>query len=34
MTSIFCKHCNRDRKKHSSKELIDCTLSLIEVVKT
>ena len=34
MSSIFCKQCNQERKNHSSKELIECTLNLIEVVKT
>jgi|SaaInlStandDraft_7_1057024.scaffolds.fasta_scaffold22226_3 hypothetical protein len=34
MSSIFCKCCNQERQNHSAKELIDCTLSLIEVVKT
>ena len=34
MSSIFCKQCNRERKNHSDKELIECTLSLIEVIET
>jgi hypothetical protein len=34
MSSIFCKQCNQERKKHSAKELVECTLSLIEVIET
>ena len=34
MSSIFCKQCNQERKNHSDKELIECTLSLIEVIET
>ncbi len=34
MSSIFCKQCNQERKNHSEKELIDCSLSLIEELKT
>lgn len=33
MTSTFCKHCNQERKNHSAKKLLDCTLSLIEGIK-
>ena len=34
MTSIFCKRCNQERSNHSDKELIECTLLLIEDLKT
>ena len=34
MSSIFCKQCNQERKNHSAKELVQCTLSLIEVIET
>ena len=34
MSSIFCKQCNQERKKHSAKELVECSLSLIEVIET
>jgi hypothetical protein len=34
MSSIFCKRCNRERQNHSAKELIECTLCLIEELKT
>jgi hypothetical protein len=34
MSSIFCKYCNQERKNHSAKELIECSLSLIEELKT
>ena len=34
MSSIFCKQCNQERKNHSEKELIECTLLLIEELKT
>ena len=34
MSSIFCNQCNQERKKHSAKELVECTLSLIEVIET
>ena len=34
MSSIFCKQCNQERKKHSAKELVECNLSLIEVIET
>jgi hypothetical protein len=34
MSSIFCKQCNYERKKHSTKELVECTLSLIEELET
>ena len=34
MSSIFCKQCNQERKNHSSKELIECSLSLIEELET
>ena len=34
MSSIFCKQCNQERKKHSAKKLVQCTLSLIEELET
>jgi hypothetical protein len=34
MSSIFCKQCNQERKKHSAKELVECTLCLIEEIET
>ena len=34
MSSIFCKQCNQERKNHSANELVECTLSLIEVIET
>lgn len=34
MISIFCKQCKRERTDHSFNELIECTLCLIESVKT
>jgi hypothetical protein len=34
MSSIFCKQCNQERKNHSVTELIECSLSLIEELKT
>ena len=34
MSSIFCKQCNQERKKHSAKELVECTLSLVEELET
>jgi hypothetical protein len=34
MSSIFCKNCNQIRKNHSAKELVQCTLFLIEELET
>ncbi len=34
MSSIFCKYCNLERQNHSAKELVECTLCLIEELKT
>ena len=34
MSSIFCKQCNQERKNHSAKELVECSLSLIGEIKT
>ena len=34
MSSIFCKQCNQERSKHSAKELVECTLCLIEEFET
>ena len=33
MSSIFCKQCNHERKNHSAKELIECSLDLIKELK-
>jgi hypothetical protein len=34
MSSIFCKNCNQERKNHSAKKLVECTLSLVEEIET
>jgi hypothetical protein len=34
MSSIFCNQCNQERKNHSIEDWIECSLSLIEELKT
>jgi hypothetical protein len=33
MSFVFCKQCKKEKNKHSDKELVECSLLLIEDLK-